>query len=246
MAGLNEAKTRKEMIDPALERAGWNINDPNQVGLEIPVDGTDAKAWAELKEKLDQIRESGGTYDVELPPGISDYALYRPNGEIIAIVEAKRTSVDPHLAQTQAEFYVSQLEKRQSFRPFAFMTNGRDIYFLDSGEANKRLVAGFFSPADLDRLLSLRQTRQPLSQVAINALITDRLYQQEAVRRVCEAFELDNKRKALLVMATGTGKTRTVMSITDVFLHANQVRHILFVADRDALVQQALKEGFTK
>ncbi len=246
MLGPNEARTRKEMIDPALERAGWNINDPDRVGLEIPVDGTDAKAWAELKEKLDRLRESGATYNAELPIGISDYALYRPNGEIIAVVEAKKTSVDPRLAQTQAEFYVSQIEKRQSFRPFAFMANGRDIYFLDAGKAHKRLVAGFFSPEDLDRLLSLRRTGQPLSQVAINPLITDRLYQQEAVRRVCEAFEVHHKRKALLVMATGTGKTRTVMSIIDVFQRANQARNILFVADRDALVQQALKEGFTK
>jgi type I restriction enzyme, R subunit len=246
MSGPNEAKTRKEMIDPALEKAGWNLHDPNQVGLEIPVDGTDAKAWAELKEKLDLIRESGGIYNVELPVGISDYALYRSNGEIIAVVEAKKTSIDPRLAETQAEFYLSQIEKRQSFRPFAFMTNGRDIYFLDSGQANKRLVSGFFSLTDLENLLFIRQNRLPLSQIAINPLITDRLYQHEAIRRVCEAFEQKNKRKALLVMATGTGKTRTVMSIIDVFLRANQARHILFVADRDALVQQALKEGFTK
>lgn len=246
MSGPNEAKTRKEMIDPALQIAGWNIDDSNQVGLEIPVDGTDAKAWAELKERLNRIHESGGIYNVDLPVGISDYALYRPNGEIIAIVEAKKTSIDPRLAQAQAEFYTSQIEKRQSFRPFAFMTNGREIYFLDSGQANKRLVSGFFSPSDLDNLLFIRQNRQPLAQVAIHSAITDRLYQQEAIRRVCEAFEQHNKRKALLVMATGTGKTRTVMSIIDVFLRANQARHILFVADRDALVQQAMKEGFTK
>lgn len=241
MSRPNEAKTRKELIDPALERAGWDINNHDQVGIEIPVDGFDPQAWDALKKK---IREQGGTY--ELPVGISDYALYRSNGEIIAVVEAKRTSVDPRLAQTQAEFYVSQIEKRQSFRPFAFMANGHDIYFLDAGQANKRLVSGFFSPEDLENLLFIRQYRQPLSQVAINPSITDRLYQQEAVRRVCEAFEQKKKRKALLVMATGTGKTRTVMSLIDLFLHANQARHILFVADRDALVNQALKDGFVK
>jgi type I site-specific restriction endonuclease len=103
----NEAKTRKEMIDPALQKAKWDINDRNQVGLEIPVDGTDAQAWAELKKKLDRIHESGGTYNVAFPAGISDYALYRPDGEIIAVVEAKKTSMDPRLVQTQAEFYVS-------------------------------------------------------------------------------------------------------------------------------------------
>jgi type I restriction enzyme, R subunit len=126
------------------------------------------------------------------------------------------------------------------------MTNGRDIYFLDAGQANKRLVSGFFSPTDLENLLFIRQHRQLLSQIAINPAITDRLYQQEAVRRVCEAFEQKRKRKALLVMATGTGKTRTVMSLIDLFLRANQAQHILFVADRDALVNQALKDGFVK
>lgn len=152
----NEAKTRKELIDPALKKAGWDINNPEQVGTEIPVDGTDAQAWAITKKR---IKETNGAYNVELPTGISDYALYRSNGDIIAIVEAKKTSIDPRLAQTQAEFYVSQIEKRQSFRPFAFMTNGIDIYFLDAHQANKRLVSGFFSPTDLENLLFIRQHR---------------------------------------------------------------------------------------
>jgi len=238
----NEAKTRKELIDPALKKAGWDVNNPEQVRIEIPVDGFDPKAW----EKVKRILEAGGIYDANLPKGVSDYALYRPNGDIIAVVEAKRTSVDPRLAQTQAEFYVTQLEKLQSFRPFAFMTNGNDIYFLDAGNANKRLVSGFFSPRDLENLLFIRQHKLPLSQASINTTITDRLYQQEAIRRVCETFEQQNKRKALLVMATGTGKTRTVMSLVDVFLHGNQARHILFVADRDALVQQAITDDFKK
>ncbi len=242
----NEARTRKQLIDPALKKAGWDVNNPDQVGLEIPVDGFDAQAWAALTRELERLRESGVAYQVELPAGISDYALYRPNGEILAIVEAKRTSIDPRLAQTQAEFYVTQLEKRQSFRPFAFMTNGNDIYFLDSGHANKRLVAGFFSPSDLENLLFIRQNHLPLSQASINLSITDRLYQQEAIRRVCEAFEKRHKRRALLVMATGTGKTRTAMSLIDVFLRTNQARNILFVADRDALVKQAIDDGFKK
>ncbi len=165
---------------------------------------------------------------------------------MIAIVEAKRTSIDPRLAQTQAEYYITELEKRQSFRPFAFMTNGNDIYFLDAGNANKRLVPGFFSLDDLENLLYIRQNKLPLSQMSINTTITDRLYQHEAIKRVCESFEQLNKRKALLTMATGTGKTRTVMSLIDIFLRANQARHILFVADRDALVKQAIDDGFKK
>jgi len=164
----NEARTRKELIDPALQRAGWDVNNSDQVGLEIPVDGTDPKAWATLKAKLDRVKENGSSYTVKLPPGISDYVLYRPNREIIAVVEAKRTSVDPRLAQAQAEFYVEQLEMQQSFRPFAFMTNGKDIYFLDTAGASKRPVTGFFSLSDLENLLFIQQNKQPLSQTLIN------------------------------------------------------------------------------
>ncbi len=201
-------------------------------------------AWQVLQQKLAQIRAAGGvTYDLETPKGVSDYALYRPNGEIIAVVEAKRTSTDPRLAQAQAEFYVSEIAKRQSFAPFAFMTNGERIYFLDAGQTVKREVQGFFSPDDLENLLFLRENRQPFAAVPINTAITDRPYQQEAIRRVCEAFE-QGKRRALIVMATGTGKTRVAMSLVDVLLRSNQARRILFVADRDPLVQQALTDGF--
>ena len=136
MGKITEATTRREMIDPALKKAGWDVNDPQHVGLEIPVDGFDPQAWHALAAKLKHIREQNKIYEVELPAGICDYELYRDNGEIIAVVEAKKTSIDPRLAQAQAEFYVSQIEQRQSFRPFAFMSNGRDIYFLDAGQAN--------------------------------------------------------------------------------------------------------------
>ena len=247
MFNPDEAKTRKELIDPALHKAGWDVNNRDLVGLEIPVDGSDPQAWAARKTELAHVRESGAPYKkMELPTGISDYVLYRSNGEILAIVEAKRTSIDPRLAQTQAEFYVSELEKRQSFRPFAFMANGRDIYFLDAGSAHKRPVAGFFSRADLENLLFIRQNKLPLSKAPINTNIVNRIYQQEAIRRVCETFEQQNKRKALLVMATGTGKTRTVMALIDLFLRTNQARQVLFVADRDALVQQAITDDFEK
>ena len=167
MFNPSEAKTRKELIDPALKKAGWDINNRSQVGLEIPVDNTDTKEWQKLESKLDQLKKIGGLGNVELPIGISDYALYRPNGEIIAIVEAKRTSIDPRLAEAQTEFYVTELAKGQSFRPFAFMTNGLDIYFWDVGRANKRLVHGFFSPTDLDNLLYMRQNQTPLSEAPI-------------------------------------------------------------------------------
>jgi len=238
-----EAKTRKELIDPALKKAGWDVDNPDLVGIEIPVDGFDPQAWRALEARLRRIRDAGGIYDAEPPKGVSDYVLYRPNGEVVAVVEAKRTSIDPRLAEAQTQFYVTELEKQQSFRPFAFMTNGYDIYFWDVGRANKRLVYGFFSPSDLDNLLYSRQNQTPLTKAPISMDITDRVYQQEAIRRVSEAFE-QSKRKTLLVMATGTGKTRVAMSLVDIFLRTNQARRILFVADRDALVQQAETEGF--
>jgi type I restriction enzyme R subunit len=238
-----ESQTRRTLIDPALRKAGWDVDDPDQVRIEIPVDGFDPAAWKVLDAKLKRLKEAGVPYEVELPKGICDYALYRPNGDIVAVVDAKRASVDPRLAEAQTEFYVTEIAKQQDFRPFGFVTNGYDVYFWDMGRANKRLVAGFFSPTDLENLLYLRRNGAPLTQVPINTAITDRVYQHEAIRRVAEAFE-SGRRKALVVMATGTGKTRTAMSLVDIFLRANQARRILFVADRDALVEQARLEGF--
>jgi type I restriction enzyme R subunit len=220
---ISEAKTREELIDPALEHAGWHIRDHSRVGIEIPVDGYDQEPWN----------------------GISDYILKRENGEVLAVVEAKRTSKDPRNAQQQAEHYVTEIAQHQTFTPYGFLTNGYDIYFFDSGVAARRLINGFFSPEDLERLLWLKQNQKPLAEIPIDNRITDRAYQHEAIRRVSEAFTA-GKRKALIVMATGTGKTRTTMSIIDVFLRANQARNILFVADRDELVGQAMTDGFKK
>lgn len=221
---ISEADTRKEMIDPQLERAGWYLRDHSKVKIEIPVDGYDAEPWN----------------------GVTDYCLYRENGEVLAVVEAKKTAVDVRLAEAQLTHYVTEIEKHQSFRPFGFLANGREIYFVDVGIAPKREVYGFFTREDLENLLYIRQNAKPLSSVEIDNSIVDRSYQHEAIRRVCEAFDivpkvsepsgrLGGKRKALIVMATGTGKTRTTMGLIDVFMRANQSRRILFVADRDAL-----------
>jgi len=220
---INEAKTRKELIDPQLELAGWHLRDKSRVGIEIPVDG----------------------YNTDPVHGVTDYCLYRANGEVIAIVEAKRTSHDPRLAQSQAEYYVTEIAKHQGYKPYIFLANGFDIYFLDPDVSAKRLIYGFFTPDDLDNFLWLKQNQKPLASISIDNSITDRAYQHEAIRRVSEAFAA-GKRKALIVMATGTGKTRTTMSIIDVFMRANQARRILFVADRDQLVKQAKMDGFEK
>jgi type I restriction enzyme, R subunit len=220
---LSEDLTRKQMIDPQLENAGWYLRDHSKVKTEIPVDGYDAKPWN----------------------GVSDYTLYRENGEVLAVVEAKKTMVDVRLAEAQLTYYVTEIAKHQSFRPFGFLANGLEIHFVDVGIAHKREVFGFFTREDLENLLYIRQNAKPLSSIEINNEIVDRSYQHEAIRRVSEEFA-KGKRKALIVMATGTGKTRTTMGLIDVFMRADQARKILFVADRDALVKQAIDDGFEK
>jgi type I restriction enzyme, R subunit len=220
---ISEELTRKEMIDPQLEKAGWYLHDHSKVKIEIPVDGYDAEPWN----------------------GVSDYCLYRENGEVLAVVEAKKTSVDVRLAEAQLTHYVTEIEKHQSFRPFGFLANGYNIYFVDVGISAKREIFGFFTREDLENLLYIRQNAKPLSSIEINNKIVDRVYQHEAIRRVGESFA-QGKRNALIVMATGTGKTRTTMGLIDVFMRSNQARRILFVADREALVEQALDDGFRK
>jgi type I restriction enzyme R subunit len=218
---LSEARTRAQLIDPQLRQAEWQLDDRSQVRFEIPVDGYDAAPWN----------------------GITDYCLYDSSGNVIAVVEAKKFSRDPRDADEQLRHYLTEIGKRQSYVPFGFMANGLTTCFWDFGQANPRLVAGFFSPDDLKRLLFLRQNKRALESVPINASIVDRPYQHEAIRRLSETFAA-GKRRALLVMATGTGKTRTTMAIIDLFLRAHQAQNVLFLADRDALVDQALTDGF--
>ncbi len=205
-----------------LKKAGWNLSDRTQVGFEIPV----------------------ADYDSSVNEGVTDYCLYRSNGEVLAVIEAKRTSRDPRVGKEQLKQYLDGIGKKQTFRPYGFLANGQDIFFWDSSHAAERQVAGFFSRENLERLLFLEQHHLPLNTIQINTTIVERAYQAEAIRRISETIELKKKRKALLVMATGTGKTRTTMALIDVFLRAHAAQRILFLADRDALVDQALTDGF--
>lgn len=219
---LSEKETRYSIIDPLLIKAGWNLADHTQVGFEIPIQN----------------------YDKTRVTGFSDYCLLRANGDVLAVVEAKRTSRDPRVGKQQVLEYVTEIEKKQSFRPFAFMSNGDDTFFWDSENTAERHVAGFFSRKNLERLLHLKQNRKPLNSIQIKDSIINRSYQTEAIRRIADALDNKLKRKALLVMATGTGKTRTAMALIDVMLRANAAQKILFLADRDSLVNQALTDGF--
>jgi type I restriction enzyme R subunit len=218
---FSEANTRIFHIDPQLRAAAWNLNDRTQVRFEVPVDGYDAKPWN----------------------GITDYCLYDASGNVLAVVEAKRCSRHAREADEQLRHYVTEIAKKQPFAPFGFMANGHDIWFWEVGLTHPRLVAGFFTPSDLQRLKFLRQNQRPLEATAINGSIVERPYQHEAIRRLCDAF-VANKRRALLVMATGTGKTRVAMALIDVFLRSNQAQNVLFLADRDALIDQTLTDGF--
>jgi len=128
---ISEERTRKEMIDPQLERAGWILRDHSKVQEEIPVDGYDAEPWN----------------------GVTDYCLYRENGVVLAVVEAKRMCADVRLAEPQLTHYVTEIEKHQSFRPFGFLANGREIHFVDVGISPKREAFGFFTRNDLENLL---------------------------------------------------------------------------------------------
>jgi len=163
---ISEQETRYSLIDPQLKRAGWNLSDRTQIGLEIPVSGYDAH-WGE---------------------GITDYCLYRSNGDVLAVVEAKRTSREPRVGRQQVLEYVTTIEKKQSFRPFAFMANGEDIFLWDSANSAERHVAGFFSSENLERLLLLKQNRKPLNSIQIKESIVNRAYQIEAIRRSSEAI----------------------------------------------------------
>ncbi len=260
---VREAEVRYSLTDPQLRRAdclparrvelstetileAGNLVDHTQVGTEIPiVANSEEPRHPERSERFvravyDLVEESKD----EQSRTITDYCLYRTNGEVLAVVEAKRTSRDPRVGKQQVLEYVTAIEKKQSFRPFAFMANGEDIFFWDSIDSAERHVAGFFSRENLERLLFLKQNRKPLGSIQIKESIVNRAYQIEAIRRISEAIEKKKKRKALLVMATGTGKTRTTMALIDVFLHAHAAQRVLFLADRDALVDQALTDGF--
>ncbi|EGT3844617.1 DEAD/DEAH box helicase family protein [Clostridioides difficile] len=215
---VSEFETRKRYINIELKLAGWEFG--KDIGEEIEVQGMP--------------NESG--------VGYVDYVLYGENGKPLAVVEAKRTSKDPKIGQQQAKLYADCLEKRYSQRPVIFLTNGFDMYIWD--DYSDRKVYGFYKKSELQLMIDRRKSKKSLSSVTINDEISNRYYQKEAIRAVCEALE-NKQRKTLLVCATGTGKTRIAISIVDVLSRHNWIRNILFLADRKALVKQA-KKSFTK
>lgn len=223
-----ESETRKSLIDKRLADAGWNVSDPSQVVTELAV----------LRTGVSGVNERIESYDAR---GYSDYALIGDDGSILAVIEAKKSSLDARVGREQAKQYAEDIQKSTGKDlPFILYTNGNKIYFWDSEKYPPREVYGFPTKNDLNRLRFLSKNEKPLSQELINRDISGRPYQIEAIRSVFEALEA-GKRKFLLVMATGTGKTRTCVSMIDVLMRANRVQRVLFLVDRIALQQQALE-----
>lgn len=216
---ISEWETRKRYIDLDLKLMDWDFD--HFVGQEIEVDNMAG---------------------VSGQKGYVDYVLFGQDGAPLAVVEAKRTSKDPNVGKQQAKLYADALEKQYGIRPMIFTTNGFETYFWDDLAAPQRPVFSVFSQDDLARRMARRNSDIRLKGVKIDTAITNRPYQLQAIAAVCDRFE-KGFRRALLVMATGTGKTRTVISLVDVLMRGNYVKNVLFLADRRALVGQA-KENF--
>lgn len=219
---ITEFQTRKKYIDVDLKELGWKF------------EGQDADVWEEYQVD-DMMGIPGQT-------GFVDYVLFGKDGLPLAVIEAKRTSKDPNIGRKQAVLYADCLERKFRRRPVMLTTNGFDTYYWDDKTSPQRKVSGLFSKNDYQKLINRRSEKKNLSEIVIDDRITDRYYQKEAIRAVCDHIE-NGFRKNLLVMATGTGKTRTASSLTDVLSRGNFVTNVLFLADRTALVKQA-KDDF--
>ncbi|MBC3921320.1 DEAD/DEAH box helicase family protein [Pseudomonas lurida] len=217
----NEAQTRAQVIDSQLAHAGWSVSRRTLV-----------------EEFLLKTAEPVGNYGNEQ---FADYVLLGSDGNPIAVVEAKRSSRDELAGKRQAADYADSINAKFGNDPFIFLTNGKEILFWDRERYAPRKISGFYTRDDLERLRHQRQFAQPLGGVTISAAIAGRDYQNEAIRRVTEGVEAA-KRKFLLVMATGTGKTRTTIALVDTLLRAKRAQRVLFLADRRELVRQAMSE----
>ena len=211
---ISEYQTRKLYIDAMLEDAGW----------------TEGKDWINEVELPGMPNKAG--------VGYADYVLYDDAHKPLAVIEAKRTCVDVSKGRQQASLYADILEKQYGRRPVVFLTNGFETHIMD-GQYPERKCATIYSKRDLTKMFNLRTMRTSLKNVMVKKNIAGRYYQEGAIKAVCDAFDKKNRRKALLVMATGSGKTRTVIALCDVLLQHGWVKNILFLADRNSLVTQA-------
>jgi type I restriction enzyme R subunit len=223
----SEAQTRSELIDQQLSQSGWNVKDPTQVIEEFDI----------LTALPQGVAEPRTPYEGHQ---FSDYVLLGKDRKPLAVVEAKKSSKDAAIGREQAKQYCYNIQNQLGGElPFCFYTNGLETHFWDLGSYPPRKVVGFPTRDDLERFAYIRRNRKPLTQEFINTSIAGRDYQIRAIRAVLEGIE-QQKRDFLLVMATGTGKTRTCIAMADALMRAGHAEKILFLVDRIALREQAL------
>ena len=209
----SEADTRAYLIDVEIHRAGWSLNQKRDREYKV-VGMPNNKGFGE-----------------------ADYVLWGDDGKPLAVIEAKRTTADPAKGQQQAKLYADCLEQMHAQRPIIYYTNGYDTWLWDDTQYPPRQVSSFYNKAALSSLILRRSNRQPLDTKLVNAEIAGRYYQKRAIGSICKQFS-QSRRKALLVMATGTGKTRTAIALVDALQRANWIKRVLFLADRVSLVKQ--------
>ena len=212
----SEAETRDYFIDLLLKESGWPLDQDRDREFEV-----------------------SGMPNAE-GQGFVDYVLWSDDGKPLGLVEAKRTRRDARVGQQQAKLYADCLERQFGQRPIIFYSNGYEHWIWDDNRYPPRRVQGFYKKAELELLIQRRETRRTLAEASISSEIVERYYQTRAIRHISEAFERDNDRKALLVMATGAGKTRTVIALSDLLMRCNWAKRVLFLADRVALMNQAV------
>lgn len=212
----SEAQTRDFYIDLLLKEAGWALGKAEDREFEV----------------------SGMPNNQGI--GFVDYVLWGDDGKPLGLVEAKHTKRDPRAGRQQAKLYADCLERQFGQRPVIFYSNGYEHWVWDDANYPPRSIQGFLKKDELELLIQRRATRHPLAEQEIDPWIVERYYQIEAIRRIAEGFENDHERKALIVMATGAGKTRTAAALCDVLMRANWVKRVLFLADRVALVNQTV------
>ncbi len=216
----SEAQTRDYFIDLMLREAGWGVGGwKDGEDIEYPVMGMPNEAGE----------------------GFVDYVLWGEDGKPLALVEAKRTKRDPRIGQKQAELYADCLEKKFKQRPIVYYSNGYETWIWDDHFYPPRSIQGFHTRDELELLIARRQTRTDPAVEKVNRAIVERPYQTEAIREMCQRLS-SRHRKGLLVMATGSGKTRTVIALLDLLMRCNWAKRVLFLADRTALVKQAWGE----
>ncbi|WP_419854638.1 DEAD/DEAH box helicase family protein [Candidatus Poriferisodalis sp.] len=213
----SEAETRKFKIDALLAEAGW----------------TDLIEGRDTEYEVHGMPSGSGV-------GYVDYVLWGPDGLPLALVEAKKALVDPKVGEQQAKLYADCLEAQTGQRPLIYVSNGYEHWLWDDTQYPSRPVQGFCTSDELALLIQRRTSRKALASLDVGEQIVDRHYQERAIRAIAEHFDNEKQRKALLVMATGAGKTRTVIALVDLLMRAGWVKRVLFLADRTALVNQAV------